>query len=105
MPLPAGPDLPNLMGDPALGDAVMSRQKNLRAVVRAAVEQGIAVPALIGSLGYFDAYRSEWLPANLIQAQRDYFGAYTYKRIDAKGTFHTEGEKSKALWMLHRPLS
>ncbi len=42
------------------------------------------------SLGYLDACRSEWLPANLIQAQRDYFGSHTYERIDAKGTFHTE---------------
>jgi 6-phosphogluconate dehydrogenase len=46
------------------------------------------------SLGYFDAYRSPWLPANLIQAQRDYFGAHTYERIDAKGTFHTEWGQS-----------
>ena len=45
------------------------------------------------SLGYFDAYRSAWLPANLIQAQRDYFGAHTYERIDSKGTFHMEWEK------------
>ena len=46
------------------------------------------------SLGYLDAYRSEWLPANLIQAQRDYFGSHTYERIDSKGTFHTEWKKS-----------
>jgi 6-phosphogluconate dehydrogenase len=45
------------------------------------------------SLGYLDAYRSFWQPANLIQAQRDYFGSHTYERIDAKGTFHTEWEK------------
>jgi 6-phosphogluconate dehydrogenase len=45
------------------------------------------------SLGYLDAYRSAWLPANLIQAQRDYFGAHTYERVDAKGTFHMEWEK------------
>ena len=44
-------------------------------------------------VSYLDAYRSAWLPANLIQAQRDYFGAHTYERIDAKGTFHTEWEK------------
>jgi 6-phosphogluconate dehydrogenase len=89
----ARPDLPNLLLDSALGDAVEARQESLRAVVCAAVEQGIAVPALMGSLGYFDAYRSEWLPANLIQAQRDYFGAHTYERIHAKGTFHTRWEK------------
>ncbi len=90
----AKPDLPNLLLDPALGQAVMARQENLRAVVRAAAEWGIAAPALMGSLGYFDAYRSAWMPANLIQAQRDYFGAHTYERNDAKGTFHTQWEKA-----------
>ncbi len=45
---------------------------------------------MIASLAYFDAYRSPWLPANLVQAQRDFFGAHTYERIDEKGTFHTE---------------
>ncbi|MGA2380672.1 MAG: NADP-dependent phosphogluconate dehydrogenase, partial [Spirochaetia bacterium] len=89
----AKPDLPNLLLDPVLGDAVMARQENLRAVVRSAVESGITAPALMGSLSYFDAYRSEWMPSNLIQAQRDYFGAHTYERIDAKGTFHTQWEK------------
>ena len=58
-----------------------------------AAELGVPVPGLMVSLGYLDAYRSAWLPANLIQAQRDYFGAHTYERIDAKGTFHTEWEK------------
>ena len=49
---------------------------------------------MMASLGYLDAYRSAWLPANLIQAQRDYFGAHTYERIDAKGTFHTEWQRA-----------
>jgi 6-phosphogluconate dehydrogenase len=89
----AKPDLPNLLLDLTLGQAVMTRQENLRAVVRAAAEWGIAAPALMASLGYFDAYRSAWMPANLIQAQRDYFGAHTYERIDTKGTFHTQWEK------------
>ena len=48
----------------------------------------------MGSLGYFDAYRSAWMPANFIQAQRDYFGAHTHERNDAKGTFHTQWEKA-----------
>ena len=87
------PDLPNLLLDPALGQAVMARQESLRAVVRSVAEWGVAAPALTGSLGYFDAYRSAWMPANLIQAQRDFFGAHTYERIDAKGTFHTDWEK------------
>jgi 6-phosphogluconate dehydrogenase len=89
----AKPDLPNLLLDPALADAVMRRQEDLRAVACAAVEWGIAAPALMACLGYFDAYRSEWMPANLVQAQRDFFGAHTYERIDAKGTFHTRWEK------------
>jgi 6-phosphogluconate dehydrogenase len=82
-------NLPNLLLDPALGQAVESRQADLRGVVRAAVEWGIPTPGLAVSLAYFDGYRSVWLPANLIQAQRDYFGAHTYERIDQKGTFHT----------------
>jgi 6-phosphogluconate dehydrogenase len=86
------PDLPNLLLDPDLGQAVESRQGDLRTVVRIAAELGIPTPALAVSLAYFDGYRSAWLPANLIQAQRDYFGAHTYERIDAKGTFHTRWE-------------
>jgi len=89
----AKPGLSNLLQNAALGDAVMRRQEDLRAVVCTAVESGLAVPALAASLGYFDAYRSEWLPASLVQAQRDYFGAHTYERIDARGTFHTLWEK------------
>ena len=89
----AEPGLPNLLQNASLGGAVMSRQENLRAVVCTAMESGIAVPALASSLEYFDAYRSEWLPASLVQAQRDYFGAHTYERIDARGTFHTVWEK------------
>jgi 6-phosphogluconate dehydrogenase len=58
-----------------------------------AAESGVPAPALMVSLGYLDAYRSAWLPANLIQAQRDYFGSHTYERIDAKGAFHTEWEE------------
>jgi 6-phosphogluconate dehydrogenase len=84
------PDLPNLLLDPDLGQAVESRQEDLRAVVRTAAEWGLPTPGLAVSLAYFDGYRSVWLPANLIQAQRDYFGAHTYERIDRKGTFHTQ---------------
>jgi 6-phosphogluconate dehydrogenase len=71
----------------------MGHQNDLRAVVGQAAESGVPTPGLMVSLGYFDAYRSAWLPANLIQAQRDFFGAHTYERIDAKGTFHEEWEK------------
>jgi 6-phosphogluconate dehydrogenase len=86
-------DLPNLLLDPNLSKKVMANQEDLRKVVSQAAELGAPAPGLMVSLGYLDAYRSAWLPANLIQAQRDYFGAHTYERIDAKGTFHTEWEK------------
>jgi 6-phosphogluconate dehydrogenase len=86
-------DLPNLLLDPNLSRKLMEHQEDLRQVVCQAVESGVPTPGLMVSLGYLDAYRSAWLPANLIQAQRDYFGAHTYERIDAKGTFHTEWEK------------
>jgi 6-phosphogluconate dehydrogenase len=89
----ARPDLPNLLLDPRLSRKVMEHQEDLRRVVCQAAESGVPVPGLMVSLGYLDTYRSAWLPANLIQAQRDYFGAHTYERIDAKGTFHTEWEK------------
>jgi 6-phosphogluconate dehydrogenase len=62
--------------------------------VAAAVNHGIAVPAFAASLGYFDSYRSARLPANLLQAQRDFFGAHTYERVDKPGVFHTEWMKS-----------
>jgi 6-phosphogluconate dehydrogenase len=87
------PVLPNLLLDPRLSRKVMEHQEDLRRVVCQAAESGVPVPGLMVSLGYLDAYRSAWLPANLIQAQRDYFGAHTYERIDTKGTFHTEWEK------------
>jgi 6-phosphogluconate dehydrogenase len=86
-------DLPNLLLDPNLSHKLMEHQECLRQVVCQATESGVPMPGLMVSLGYFDAYRSAWLPANLIQAQRDYFGSHTYERIDAKGTFHTEWEE------------
>jgi 6-phosphogluconate dehydrogenase len=89
----ARPELPNLLLDPNLSHKLMEHQEDLRRVVRQAAEAGVPIPGLMVTLGYLDAYRSVWLPANLIQAQRDYFGAHTYERIDAKGTFHTEWEK------------
>jgi 6-phosphogluconate dehydrogenase len=85
----AQPDLPNLLNDDHLSQAVISKQKDLRTVVGLAVKLGLPIPCLMASLAYFDGYRSVWLPANLIQAQRDDFGAHTYERVDAKGVFHT----------------
>ncbi|MGO9018769.1 MAG: NADP-dependent phosphogluconate dehydrogenase [Syntrophobacteraceae bacterium] len=89
----ARPDLPNLLLAPNLSNKVTEHQEDLRQVVCRAAELGVPAPGLMVSLGYLDAYRSAWLPANLIQGQRDYFGAHTYERIDAKGTFHTVWEK------------
>ena len=89
--------LPNLLLDPNLSRKVMEHQEDLRQVVCRAAELGMPIPGFMVSLGYLDAYRSAWLPANLIQAQRDYFGAHTYERIDAKGTFHTEWEKELSI--------
>jgi 6-phosphogluconate dehydrogenase len=86
-------ELPNLLLDPNLSRKLTAHQEDLRQVVCQAAGSGVPAPGLMVSLGYFDAYRSAWLPANLIQAQRDYFGAHTYERIDAKGTFHTKWEK------------
>lgn len=87
------PALINLLLDESFRVAVESRQEAWRTVICAAVEMGIPVLALSASLAYFDAYRSERLPANLTQAQRDYFGAHTYRRIDREGAFHTEWKK------------
>jgi 6-phosphogluconate dehydrogenase len=84
------PGLPNLLLDPTIGEELMQHQEDARTIVKLAVDTGIPIPAMMASLAYFDAYRSENLPTNLIMAQRDYFGAHTYERIDQTGTFHTE---------------
>jgi 6-phosphogluconate dehydrogenase len=84
------PGLVNLLLDEAFRDAVEARQQQWRLVVQTAVGLGIPALALSASLAYFDAYRCERLPANLTQAQRDYFGAHTYRRTDKDGVFHTE---------------
>jgi 6-phosphogluconate dehydrogenase len=84
------PALVNLLLDDSFRVAVESRQEAWRYVIQTAVGMGIPALALNASLAYFDAYRSERLPANLTQAQRDYFGAHTYRRVDREGSFHTE---------------
>ena len=84
------PQLDNLMLDPFFRDEILARQGALRRVVTSAIWMGIPVHAFAASLAYFDAYRTKRLPANLTQAQRDYFGAHTYRRIDKDGVFHTE---------------
>jgi 6-phosphogluconate dehydrogenase len=87
------PELPNLMTDKHLSQQLEFCQDSLRLVIKTGVETGVPMPCLMASLAYFDGYRSGWLPANLIQAQRDYFGAHTYERTDRKGAFHTEWNK------------
>lgn len=86
----AEPALANLLLAPYFKDIVTRYQESWRKVVTLAVQQGIPVPGLSSALAYYDSYRSARLPANLLQAQRDYFGAHTYQRIDKEGTFHTE---------------
>ncbi len=87
------PDLENLLLDPYFKDIVVGNQENWRKVVATAAECGLPAPAFSSSLAYFDSYRLDRLPANLLQAQRDYFGAHTYQRIDKEGVFHTEWTK------------
>ena len=83
-------NLNNLLLDPYFKDIVENYQGALREVIATAVMNGIPVPCFASALTYFDSYRTETLPANLIQAQRDYFGAHTYERVDKEGIFHTE---------------
>ncbi|WP_149476143.1 NADP-dependent phosphogluconate dehydrogenase [Oceanobacillus polygoni] len=84
------PQLANLMLDPYFKEVVENYQSALREVVALAVQNGIAAPTFSSAIAYYDSYRTADLPANLIQAQRDYFGAHTYERKDKEGTFHTE---------------
>ncbi|MGN7402181.1 NADP-dependent phosphogluconate dehydrogenase [Cytobacillus praedii] len=85
--------LKNLLLDPYFKEIVESYQGALREIIGVAVQNGIPVPCLSAAISYYDSYRTETLPANLIQAQRDYFGAHTYERIDKEGVFHTEWMK------------
>jgi len=84
------PKLKNLLLDPYFSEQVEASQAAWRRVVARAVEMGIPVPAFSSALAYYDSYRRQRLSANLIQAQRDYFGAHTYERVDKKGSFHTD---------------
>ena len=84
------PQLENLLLDSYFQSVTADYQEAAREVVSAAIKAGIPVPSLSSALAYYDSYRSAVLPANLLQAQRDYFGAHTYERIDKQGSFHTE---------------
>ena len=81
-------DLANLLLDEYFLDVTAKYQQSVRDIVALAVQAGVPVPTFSAAITYFDSYRSADLPANLIQAQRDYFGAHTYKRKDKEGTFH-----------------
>jgi 6-phosphogluconate dehydrogenase len=83
-------NLPNLLIDPGFRKELGERQDGWRSTVAQAISAGIPLMTMSGALGYYDSIRRERLPANLTQAQRDYFGAHTYERMDKPGTFHTE---------------
>ncbi len=88
----ANPELPNLLLNEEIAQLIQNKKQHTRAVVMHATQTGYPIAGLMSALSYFEAYRTERMPTNLIQAQRDYFGAHTYQRIDMPGTFHTEWE-------------
>lgn len=83
-------ELANLLLDPYFKDIVEEYQTALRDVLSLAIKCGIPIPSFSSAIAYYDSYRTETLPANLLQAQRDYFGAHTYQRVDKEGVFHTK---------------
>ncbi|MBN1173262.1 MAG: NADP-dependent phosphogluconate dehydrogenase [Micromonosporaceae bacterium] len=93
----AAPDLPTLLADRSFAKELGDAQSDWRSVVALAAAQGIPAPGFSAALAYYDALRAPRLPAALLQAQRDYFGAHTYRRIDRTGTFHTlwAGDRSE----------
>ncbi|UUX33417.1 NADP-dependent phosphogluconate dehydrogenase [Fundicoccus culcitae] len=95
------PDLENLMLDDYFLDIITKNNQAVRDVVSKAIAAGIPVPTFSAAIAYYDSYRSAVLPANIIQAQRDFFGAHTYKRVDKEGTFHfhwEEGTEEEITW-------
>lgn len=83
-------DLPNILLNKDIASLLQSKEASLRSVLVKAIQSKIAVTGLMSALGYFDAYTTERMPTNLIQAQRDFFGAHTYQRLDKEGSFHTQ---------------
>ena len=88
------PNLSSLLLDPYFKEAIEKSQKAWREVVSTSANLGVPIPAFSSALCYYDSYRQERLGANLIQAQRDYFGAHTYQRLDKEGSFHTEWQNT-----------
>jgi 6-phosphogluconate dehydrogenase len=87
------PQLSNLLLDNQVASLLKTREQGLRAVSALSIQHNIPAMALMSALGYYEVYRSKQLPINLLQAQRDYFGAHTYQRVDQPGVFHTEWTK------------
>jgi len=94
------PDLSNLLLDDYFRDVAEKYQQSVRNIVSLGVQSGVPVAAYSSAISYYDSYRSERLPANIIQAQRDYFGAHTYERVDKEGTFHFDwyGDDGEEDW-------
>lgn len=88
-------ELSNILLDAKLSKNILKYQADLREIICQGTQLGLPIPGLMASMSYLDSYRSAWLPANLIQAQRDYFGSHTYERIDVPGIFHTQWESQK----------
>jgi 6-phosphogluconate dehydrogenase len=88
------PDLSNLLVAGAFRERMRAREAAWRRAASLMLQAGFPAPATTASLAYFDAYRTERLPANLIQGLRDYFGAHTYRRVDRPGSFHTDWTES-----------
>ena len=86
------PDLSNLLLDDSIAQNIAKSQEGIRHTLNVSVDAGIPMPAMMACLAYYDSYRRSWLPSNLIQAQRDFFGAHTYARTDREGIFHTQWE-------------
>jgi 6-phosphogluconate dehydrogenase len=82
--------LENLLLDESIAELIKATHTNVKKISVVAINSGIAIPAMMSALAYFEGFCSATMPTNLIQAQRDYFGAHTYKRIDKEGVFHTE---------------
>lgn len=90
------PKLPNLLLDGDIAELLKNREESLREVLRLGISSCIPMSGLMSCLGYYDAFLSERMPTNLIQAQRDFFGAHTYQRIDKEGVFHTEWHETES---------
>ncbi len=92
----AEPGLSNLLLQADIALLLETCQDGMRLAVKTGINSGVPMPVMMSSLAYFDSYRSDWLPANLIQAQRDYFGAHTYERTDREGIFHTQWKQTNS---------